>query len=145
MVLLLIFWYSNSAPTEKLEYYQVIELFDKGQISEYELNIGSGALTYTLNDGTKGKYSVPNVSMFVNDIHETVVEFNRANPETPIKYDYASGNSYSFWLQIIPVIFCAVLIIFGGSLLMKKMVLFQTYSRREIKPPCITLWMLRCC
>jgi cell division protease FtsH len=121
MVLLLIFWYSNSAPTEKLEYYQVIELFDKGQISEYELNIGSGALTYTLNDGTKGKYSVPNVSMFVSDIHETVVEFNRANPETPIKYDYASGNSYSFWLQIIPVIFCAVLIIFGGSLLMKKM------------------------
>ncbi len=121
MVLLLIFWYSNSAPTEKLEYYQVIELFDKGQISEYELNIGSGALTYTLKDGTKGKYSVPNVSMFVNDIHETVVEFNRANPETPIKYDYASGNSYSFWLQIIPVIFCAVLVIFGGSLLMKKM------------------------
>ena len=104
----LIYWYSGSSTAEKLEYYQVVELFDEGKVSEYELNIGTGALTYTLDDGTAGRYSVPNVSMFVNDIHEDVVEFNRTNPEKPIKYNYVSGASYSLWLQIIPVALCVI-------------------------------------
>ena len=121
MVIGLIFVYSGSESTEKLEYYQVIELFDKGEVSEYELNIGTGALTYTLKDSSTGRYSVPNVSMFINDIHEDVVEYNRANPDTPIKYNYVSGASYSFWLQIIPVIFCAILVIAGGFIFMKRM------------------------
>jgi len=121
MVIGLIFVYSGSESTEKLEYYQVIELFDKGEVSEYELNIGTGALTYTLKDSSTGRYSVPNVSMFINDIHEDVVEYNRANPKTPIKYNYVSGASYSFWLQIIPVIFCAILVIAGGFIFTKRM------------------------
>ncbi len=117
----LIYWYSGSATTEKLEYYQVIELFDEGKVSEYELNIGTGALTYTLNDGSTGRYSVPNVSMFVNDIHETVVEFNRTNPEKAIKFDYISGASYSMWLQIVPIILCVITAIILGVMFMKKM------------------------
>ncbi len=121
MVIGLILVYSGTESTEKLEYYQVIELFDKGEVTEYELNIGTGALTYTLKDSSTGRYSVPNVSMFVNDIHDDVVEYNRTNPETPIKYNYVSGASYSFWLQIIPVIFCAILVIVGGFIFMKRM------------------------
>ena len=121
MVIGLILVYSGSESNEKLEYYQVIELFDKGEVSEYELNIGTGALTYTLKDSSTGRYSVPNVNMFVNDIHEDVVEYNRANPDAPIKYNYVSGASYSFWLQIIPVIFCAILVIAGGFIFMKRM------------------------
>ncbi len=121
MVIGLILVYSGSESNEKLEYYQVIELFDKGEVREYELNIGTGALTYTLKDSSTGRYSVPNVNMFVNDIHEDVVEYNRANPDAPIKYNYVSGASYSFWLQIIPVIFCAILVIVGGFIFMKRM------------------------
>ena len=117
----LIYWYSGSSTAEKLEYYQVVELFDEGKVSEYELNIGTGALTYTLADGTAGRYSVPNVSMFVNDVHEDVVEFNRTNPEKPIKYNYVSGASYSLWLQIIPVALCVIAAIIFGVMFMKKM------------------------
>ena len=117
----LIYWYSGSATTEKLEYYQVIELFDEGKVTEYELNIGTGALTYTLNDGSTGRYSVPNVSMFVNDIHETIIEFNRLNPEKAVKFDYISGASYSMWLQIVPIILCVITAIILGVMFMKKM------------------------
>ena len=55
---------SGGAKKTDLEYYQVIELFDKGEVTKYNLNIGSGALTYELKDGTTAKYSVPNVSLF---------------------------------------------------------------------------------
>ena len=52
---------SGGAKKTNLEYYQVIELFDKGEVTKYNLNIGSGALTYELKDGTSAKYSVPNL------------------------------------------------------------------------------------
>ena len=121
VVLLISFSTSDTAKNSKLEYYQVIELFDKGEVVEYELNIGSGNLTFKLKDGTSGKYSVPNVSLFVDDIHEAVVEYNRANPKAPIKYNYVSGNSYNIWIQLLPAILCGVLVIGGGYLFMKKM------------------------
>ena len=121
VVLLISFSTSDTANNSKLEYYQVIELFDKGEVVEYELNIGSGNLTFKLKDGTSGKYSVPNVSLFVDDIHEAVVEYNRANPKAPIKYNYVSGNSYSMWISLLPAILCGAIAIFGGIFFIKKM------------------------
>ncbi len=121
VVLLISFSTSDTAKNSKLEYYQVIELFDKGEVVEYELNIGSGNLTFKLKDGTSGKYSVPNVSLFVDDIHEAVVEYNRANPKAPIKYNYVSGNSYSMWISLLPAILCGAIAIFGGIYFIKKM------------------------
>ncbi len=120
--LLLLSWNSsNGAKKTNLEYYQVIELFDKGEVTKYSLNIGSGALTYELKDGTSAKYSVPNVSLFIDDIHDGVVEYNRENPKTPIKFNYVSGASGSIILQLIPSIFCVLLVIVGGYFFMKKM------------------------
>ena len=105
----------------KLDYYQVIEYFDSGKITEYELNIGTGALKFKLEDGTSKKYTVPNVNLFLEDVHDDVVEYNRANPKTPIKFNYVSGTSYSFWLQLIPIILAVVFLVIGGYIFMKRM------------------------
>ena len=112
---------SGGAKKTDLEYYQVIELFDKGEVTKYNLNIGSGALTYELKDGTSAKYSVPNVSLFIEDIHDTVVEYNRENPETPIKYNYVSGASGSLALQLLPGAFGLIIVIVLGYFFMKRM------------------------
>lgn len=114
--------YSNgTAKSSKLEYYQVVEYFNTGEVTEYELNIGSGKLDFTLSDGTTKKYTVPNVNLFIEDVHDDVIEFNRKNPDKPIKFDYVSGASYSFWLQLIPIGFGLVLLVVGGYILMKRM------------------------
>ena len=118
---LLYFMNSGGAKKADLEYYQVIELFDKGEVTKYNLNIGSGALTYELKDGTTAKYSVPNVSLFIEDIHDSVVEYNRENPKTPIKYNYVSGASGSLALQLLPGVFGIILVIVLGYFFMKKM------------------------
>ncbi len=120
MILLISFYTGNSGKT-KLEYYQVVELFDEGQVAEYELNVGSGTLEYVLTDGTEGKYSVPNVSLFIDDVHESVVQYNRENPDKPIKYNYVSGSSYSIWVQLLPVLLCGVLVAGAAFIFMKKM------------------------
>lgn len=123
LIPLLFLYFMNSGGAKKtdLEYYQVIELFDKGEVAKYSLNIGSGALTYELKDGTSAKYSVPNVSLFIEDIHDNVVEYNRENPDKPIKYNYISGASGSILLELLPIIFCGILVIGGGYIFMKKM------------------------
>ena len=113
--------FSGGTANKKLKYHEVISLFDSGEVVEYELNIGSGNLVYKLKDGTSVKYTVPNVTLFIDDIHDTVVEYNRNNPEKPIKYDYLSGSSYSFWLQILPMVLCGIVIIVGGFVFMRKM------------------------
>ena len=86
----------GTTKSSKLEYYQVVEYFDTGKVTKYELNIGTGKLSFTLNDGTTMKYTVPDVNLFVSDIHDGVVEYNRENPDKAIKFDYVSGASYSF-------------------------------------------------
>ena len=68
-----------------------------------------------MDDGTSKKYTVPNVNLFLEDVHDDVVEFNRANPKKPIKFNYVSGTSYSFWLQLIPIILAVVFLAVGAS------------------------------
>ena len=74
-----------------------------------------------MDDGTSKKYTVPNVNLFLEDVHDDVVEFNRANPKKPIKFNYVSGTSYSFWLQLIPIILAVVFLAVGGYIFMKRM------------------------
>ncbi len=115
------FFSGEPAKKTSLQYYQIVELFDDGKVTEYELNLGTGALVYKLADGESGKYSVPNINMFVEDIHSGVVEYNRAHPDTPVKCNYVSGTSYSFWLDLLPIVLCVALAIIFGFVFMKKM------------------------
>ena len=105
----------------KLEYYQVIEYFESGKVTEYELNIGTGAHKFKIDDGTTKKYNVPNVNLFVEDIHDDIIEFNKANPDKKVKFNYVSGASYSFWLQLIPIVLGLGLLVVFGYIFMKRM------------------------
>ena len=109
------------AKNKKLEYYEVVEYFHNSQVTAYELNIGTGALKMELADGTSVKYTVPNVTLFVDDVHESVVEFNKANPKKAIKNNYVSGASYDFWLQLIPIAITVVMLILLAVVFLKKM------------------------
>ncbi len=110
-----------SSSEKKLQYYQVVEYFDNNQVTEYELNIGSGSLKFTLKDDSTIKYSVPNVSMFVDDIHEDVVEYNKTHPKAPIKYNYISGASTSYILQLLPTVLLLGIAVIIGIFMIKKM------------------------
>ncbi len=119
LVLFISFYYMSGTQTsKKTEYYEVVNMFENHMVTEYKLNLSSGALEYKLkDDDTTYKYTVPNVSLFVDDIHDDVVEYNKENPDNQIKMDYASGSANSWWVSLLPTA-VMILLLAGVMLLM---------------------------
>ncbi len=100
-----LYYYVNAQSTEKLEYYQVVSLFEEGKISEYKLNLSSGALEYKEVGSTQAKnYTVPSVALFVDDIHEKVIAYNNEHPDAMIKACYVTGSTGEWLYNIVPTL-----------------------------------------
>ena len=112
--------------SEEKKYYQIVQMFQNNEVSEYTLNLYSGELKYKLrgDDNAIYRYSVPNVSLFQNDVHESVIENNIKNKDSEdkiIKGDYVnSGSQLGTILSIAPT-----LLLLGGM----AFFLFFTYRR----------------
>ena len=79
---------SDNAVEKK--YYEIVDQIKNNEISEFELNLYSGNLTYVLReDGKKYHYTVADASIFYNDVNDVVMEINETNKGTNkiIKYD----------------------------------------------------------
>lgn len=114
--------YIGRGTEAKLQYYQIVEYFDEGKVTEYELNLNSGAMTYKLEgDNAVHKYTVPNVSIFVEDIHDMVREHNVANPDSPIKMNYKAGTPNSWWVSLLPSVFITVALVILMFVMFRKM------------------------
>lgn len=107
---------------DKTEYYEIIQLFDEGKVTGYTLNLASGVLEYKVsgNDETQ-KYNVPNVDVFLNDIHNLVRTYNAEHPDTPIKADYVRGATSSWITNLLPMLIITIVLIVAFSLIAKKM------------------------
>ena len=112
--------------SEEKKYYQIVQMFQNNEVSEYTLNLYSGELKYKLrgDDNAIYRYSVPNVSLFQNDVHKSVIENNIKNKDSEdkiIKGDYVnSGSQFGTILSIAPT-----LLLLGGM----AFFLFFTYRR----------------
>lgn len=112
------------AKTEKIEYYQIVQYFDEGKIDKFSLNLSSGTLKYTLvGENEKEKeYRVPNVNIFVNDVNDLVREHNKtASAENKIEYEYISGSTGSWLLNLIPSFFTIGVLVLLFVLMMRRM------------------------
>lgn len=110
--------------SSEAKYYQIVQYFDKDQISEFSLNLTSGTLKYKLKgDDTKWQYKVPNVSVFIDDVNETVREHNKnAKSENEmIKYEFISGSSTSWLINLLPTVIMGVLLIVLLVVMMRRM------------------------
>ncbi|MCI5669159.1 MAG: ATP-dependent zinc metalloprotease FtsH [Oscillospiraceae bacterium] len=118
---------ASGASRSVTTYSSVMAEFDKLNVSEFQLDLGSGALTYRLKgeDGSKAahSYTVPNVNIFINDINSGYSEngkmanyrqrYNEANPEVPLKEDYIPISDNTFLTSVLPyLLLVGVMIIF---------------------------------
>ena len=99
-----------------------MQYFEDGKVSEYTLNLSNGKLVYKLAGEKEAKeYAVPNVSLFLEDIHESVMQYNAENPKTPIQADYARGSDGSVWLSILPTVILIGLVALAYFFLIRRM------------------------
>ncbi len=104
------FSFNSNANKTKDEYYEVVSYFDQGEVKQYSLNLSSGRLVYTLKGEKEARsYTVPNVELFVNDVHDSVHEYNKKHPDKPIKQNYIAGSSRSWMVEILPLLFSTLI------------------------------------
>ncbi len=99
------------------QYSEVLSYFDNLEVSEFELDLGTGELNYTLKDDDKAKlqngqyahsYKVPSVSVFYNRLFNESYDYqklyNEANKDEPLKMNMLEVKDNSFWISLLPTL-----------------------------------------
>lgn len=113
---------TSATPGEHTTYSKVISEFDNYNVSGYTLDLGSGELQYTLkSDNTKKyKYSVPNVSLFLQDTQGYRKAYNEKNPDSQLVEDFYPVSDNSFLLSFLPYLLMVALMIGFTFVIMRQ-------------------------
>ena len=113
-----------SKTTVETKYYEIVEKIKSNEISEFELNLYSGNLSYvSRDDGKKYHYTVADASIFYNDVNDIVMAINEKNAGTDkvIKYDYKSGGETSWIMSMLPTLLLIGIMVVFWIFIMKRM------------------------
>lgn len=112
----------SATPGEHTTYSKVISEFDNYNVSGYTLDLGSGELQYTLKSGNtkKYKYSVPNVSLFLQDTQGYRKAYNEKNPDSQLVEDFYPVSDNSFLLSFLPYLLMVALMIGFTFVIMRQ-------------------------
>lgn len=113
IILALSYFVGQENKKEPPKYFEIVQQFDRGEVTEFTLNLSNGTMVYklkTTEEGKTEKYVVPNVEIFLSDIHNAVTKYNSENADAPIKYDYIRGSDTYWWASMIPSLILTVLL-----------------------------------
>ncbi|MBR5774163.1 MAG: ATP-dependent zinc metalloprotease FtsH, partial [Clostridia bacterium] len=113
LILVGIYMLVGDTPDEDPSYSEIVSVFLNDEVKEYELNLSNGQLTYILKSDPEKKisYDVPSVTIFIQDVHEHIVEYNKtASEEDQIKEFWEPGSSSSIFVSMIPTILMIIII-----------------------------------
>lgn len=118
---------SMSTKSSDKKYSEIMEQFDNLNVSQFELDLGSGQLKYKLKGEDKVySYTVPNVSLFANEVlggedaENYRKKYNTENPDDPLQYNLIPISDNSFWLNLIPTLLMLGVMIFFFVFMMKN-------------------------
>ena len=118
---------SMSTKSSDKKYSEIMEQFDSLNVSQFELDLGSGQLKYKLKGEDKVySYTVPNVSLFANEVlggedaENYRKKYNTENPDDPLQYNLIPISDNSYWLNLIPTLLMLGVMIFFFVFMMKN-------------------------
>ncbi len=117
------FYFMNNGDKQEPKYSEIIGMFKNNEVQTFELDLTTGAMVYNTfkEPKTPKKYNVKSVSIFLDDIRDSVNEYNEANPENQISFNYKVTNSRSWILSLLPILISVAGLVFFGWFIMKKM------------------------
>ena len=114
LVILIITAINGMLPQKNYNYSEVVNKFKNHEVTEYNMNLGSGDMEIKLKNGEVIYYSAPSVNLIYNDIREYMDEYDKENPETPMVYNLTKSPDTSWIMStiifvILPIIILGVL------------------------------------
>ena len=99
--------FSQSSNQQLIKYSTVLEYFENGQVSEFNLNLGSGNMTMLVEqNGKKAEvnYRVPNVTQFMYDIEDDIDSYNEEHPDNKMVYDLERAAEIPWFVSMLPTL-----------------------------------------
>ncbi len=116
----------NSSVQKAKEYSEIVEMVKTYEISQFELNLYSGELTYKLRaEGEQGRiyrYSVADPNIFYNDVNDFVLEANAAGEQgKTFVYNFKEGGEGAWIMSLLPSGIMLLLFIVAWIFIMRRM------------------------
>lgn len=111
LIFILFFVYKNES-AEEYKYSQILDYFNKAQVTEFTLNYGTGELKLKLSENAVAddrdntdkkneiKYFVANPVVFYEDVKPLIAEYNQMHSEEPLKFDIERATETSWIFNI---------------------------------------------
>ncbi len=117
-----------SKPQAEYTYSEIMGYFDSYQVSEMNFDLGTGELEMTVTDENGAEkdivYTVPNVSVFLNEIQmgneNYRREYNERHPDAPLKQEYYKIQDTSWLYNLLPSLLIIGLMIFFFFFMMRQ-------------------------
>ena len=97
-------------------YSEILYYFEDQKVKKYDLDLGSGELTMTVNENGTDKqivYLVPSPQFFVQTVQPYIEAYNAEHPDAKMEYDWERATDNSWLWSMVPYL---VLIIGMGAL-----------------------------
>lgn len=112
VIIIIIVLVIGNMPQKTMKYSEILNYFETQQVTEFDLDLGSGAMVLTLNDGDESKkkeptqiqYSVPNVTILYEDIKPYIEEYNKDHPDAKMVYNYQRPRDNSWLTALLPTV-----------------------------------------
>ena len=122
ILIIVLYTGTGSKKTPPMTYSEIVALFNEGKVTEYSLNLGSGSLVYKVKgDNAAKNYTVPSVDIFINDIHNNVIQYNSEHPDDQIAFDYKAGASSSVWISVLPMVGVSLLLVAAMFIIYRRL------------------------
>ncbi|MDD6174572.1 MAG: ATP-dependent zinc metalloprotease FtsH [Firmicutes bacterium] len=110
LLILIVTMFVRNQSTETIRYSEIIGYFERGEVKSFDLDLGSGECLITLQDTTKQpvRYSAPSIPLFLEDIRPLVQEYNKANSDQKIVYNYKAPADTSWLTSMLPYLILIV-------------------------------------
>ncbi len=112
VIIIIIVLVIGNMPQKTMKYSEILNYFETQQVTEFDLDLGSGAMVLTLNDGDESKkkeptqiqYSVPSIDFLYEDIKPYIEEYNKDHPDAKMVYNYQRPRDNSWLTALLPTV-----------------------------------------
>ncbi len=117
--------------TAEMKYSELVSMVKNNEISEFELNLYSGEITYVKREdkekdkdkAKKYRYTVADASIFYNDVNEAVWKIKEENKGTDkdIEFNYVEGGQGAWIMSLLPTLLMVGILAVFWIFFMKRM------------------------